>query len=252
MRELRNGSTQGMRRLTQPGVAAMLGVALLAALTGRIAMADDQHSHEAEQPAASPAPQGQPPDMPRHPRHISAAVPDSFQPFRATKVSLPFTFDYPVGWSAGEEQGKHSPYQQVLVLGPRNAQDTYTAGFIVRLLPTKAAGGTHANADELVHWRRTQVVREDTYEWVKDQPIELLGMKGTELEFRSEMKLPPHGTQGGTAIPTSVTTRAIVLSHGNRLVELQYSADAHDYERYRPAFEHLLSSLRLKESAASP
>ena len=241
-----------MRRLTQLAGAAILGVALLAALTGRTAMADDQHPHGAEPAAAAPAPQGQPPDMPRHLRPVPAAAPDSFQPFRATKVSVPLTFDYPTGWSAGEEQGKQSPYQQVLVLGPRNIEDTYTVGFIVRLLPTRTDGGTHANADELVHWRRTQVEHEATHAWIKDQPIELLGMKGTELEFRSEMKLPPHGTQGGVVIPTSVTTRAIVLSYGNRLVELQYSADAHDYERYRPVFEHLLSSLRLKESAASP
>ncbi len=197
-----------------------------------------QRSGSRHSPTDPPVPA---PDLPRAATAAPSREIASFSPFRPKKLSLPFRFEYPSNWMAGEEEGQGSPYQQVIVLGPRNALDTYNAGLTVRIMPTKTAGGQYENLEELVQRRRAQHGHSGRLEIVRDQPTRLLGLTGTELEFRVDMRLPQGGSHGST--PTEVQTHTILMAEGNRLFEFIYSADARDYGRYHEAFDHLLQSL---------
>ena len=82
------------------------------------------------------------------------------------------------------------------------------------------------------------------------QLIDACQASGVSLTVTSTMPALHH--QGIKAEAVPLKERIVFFQQGPYVYELTYSADARDYERYRPAFEHLLSSLRLKESAASP
>lgn len=200
-------------------------------------------THSPQPSSTSPVP---PPDMPRHTptpeRTLGAFV--IFIP-----QHLPLTFEYPSHWIAGEEEGRDAAYQQVIVLGPRNLLDTYSAGLTIRLLPSKERGGTYASLEELTQWRRTQEARSEISEVLRDQPRELLGLRGIELEFRTSLDLAPK-ERGGPMIPTAIRTRMVLLAQADRFIELVYTADALDYARYVPVFERLLESIRWQETSS--
>ncbi|MBI3997220.1 MAG: hypothetical protein HY352_06135 [Candidatus Omnitrophica bacterium] len=159
-------------------------------------------------------------------------------------MSLPFTFEYPAAWVAAEEDGRGAAYQQVLILGPRNTSDTYTAGLTIRVMPTQAAGGKYAALEDLVQWRRAQHARAQALTSLRDGPTQVLGLPGAELEFQFQATVPPGGAPHG-ATQMTLKTHTVLVAHDERLYEFAFSADAADYDRYHPAFDRLLHTLHL-------
>ena len=194
-----------------------------------------------EQPGDPPREIPEPPDAPRPDLVVSPEGLEAFVPYRGRRFSVPFTFDYPRNWVAGEEEGRSEPYQQIVILGPRNAQDTYSAGLTIRILPTRAAGGSYADLSELAQWRRSQHAQTKDAVILKEQMAHVGGLSGTELEVESHAALPPRALEQHR---TTLRTHLVMLAKGDRLYEFSYSADAHDYPRYHSAFDRLLRSLR--------
>ena len=193
-----------------------------------------------EQPATPSRPPRPDTTKPNQTGHLHAV--GLFTRFQPKRVALPFTFEYPKDWVAGEEIGRNASYQQVIILGPRNPNDTYNAGLTIRALPTKAAGGDYTNLEELVKWRQAQHARSRAFQLLQEQPRQLLDWDGVELQFQAEADLVKAAAYG--TMPTTVKTHLIVVSHGDRLMEFSYSADAKDYDRFHHAFEHLLQSVQ--------
>ena len=223
-------------------LVALIVLIAVIGLIGVPTMMHPLHSHPPTPatPPNNPAPL--PPDLPQpHPAAQLHTI-GPYGPFRTKKLSLPFTFEYPRQWVAGEEErsGPHS-YQQVVILGPRNAQDTYTAGLTIRVLPTKQAGGEYDDLQALVQWRRAQYLHAEALKWNQDKPVQLQELRGQELEFQFEVKLPKGSER------TTLLTHLVVLAHGERFFEFSYSADAHEYDRYHQTFDHLLQSVRLTQ-----
>ncbi len=176
--------------------------------------------------------------LPTPPEGIGA-----FQTYRGSEGALPFTFEYPGNWLVGENRGHAEPYAQVSLLGPRNALDTYSAGLLVRAIPTAAAGGRYADAKELVEWRRSQYAKQAGFTVLQEDAARSLGSwVGHDLELRFTSALPVGSSLERTE--TTLQLRIIIVADGDRFYELAYSADAEDYSRYEPAFTRLLETLR--------
>jgi len=152
------------------------------------------------------------------------------------------SFEVPENWQVSEEQGRQ--YKQVLLLGPRNVQDTYNAGVVVRVMPSRSRGGEYDTLQDLLAWRRTQHTRSASSAVLAEQPVTVAGLEGVELRYQYDAKLPRGGHPQG-AVPTTIKGHSILLAHGGQLVELEYSASAEDFHPYHQAFSHLIDSLAL-------
>ena len=182
------------------------------------------------------------PDTPTSPASHSAADVGAFKRYVPTRFTVPISFEVPDNWSLREEQGRS--YQQVMLLGPRNTQDTYNAGLVVRVLLTRSSGGEYDTLEDLLAWRRTQYTRSASSSIRVEQPIAVAGLQGVELRYEHHARLPKGGSAQG-AFPTTIKGHTVLVSYGGQLLELEYSAEAEDFYRYHEAFRHLLESLTL-------
>jgi len=222
-----------MKRWQVVVLAGSLALAMVAVLMGI------RKGRPEREPAGIPPP---PPDSPRDDLMARPTGAGSYVPYRpGPPPTLPLMFEYPENWKVGAEARPAGPYQQVIILGPRNALDTYSAGLVVRELRTRQDGGSYADAGELVERRRRQYQAAAEFALLTDRPLSLGGAPGHELEFEYTTRLPhPH------SVPrlTTVKTRVVVMEHAGKLYELSYSADRQDYERHQPVFAHLLDTVR--------
>ena len=62
-----------------------------------------------------------------------------FERYGGEASYLKVGFDHPSGWRTKIEQGKIEFFTQVIILGPRNPANTFSAGFIVRKTPLGGA-----------------------------------------------------------------------------------------------------------------
>ncbi len=210
---------------------------------GGVLMSVMSDARGADQPPSSPH-VPLPPDTPVTNPAAGVHSVGPFRVFQPKKLKLPLSFEYPENWIAGEEAGRESRYQQVIILGPRNTVNTYNAGLTIRISPPKQAGGDYGSVDELIGWRRTQLLNAGPSEVLADHPAPLLGLTGAELEVKSETQLSV--AHDGPLIDTTLRTHMLVVSDGVRFFEFIYSADAQDYERLHNAFDHLLATLKFQ------
>ncbi len=214
----------------------ILIVLLIAGIVGVILMGR-RHAQPPKTPQSAPSA----PDMPRPgvPVHVEGLGTPA--PYMGKRFSLPCTFEYPKNWVAGEEEGRGERYQQVIILGPRNTTDTYNAGLIIRVLPTKSAGGTYAGLEALVAWRRAQYAKSEALQILMDRATQVVGVPGTELEWQFTAILPSSRQEPKR---TTLRMHTVLLAKGDQLFEFVYSADTADYPHYHRAFDQLLQTLR--------
>ncbi len=216
------------------GCAAVL---LALAGTSVLGCSKPKHQEPAQPDAAKDAP------------HPAMQNPDHYAPERVSGIGpwtvfrdpgLPaLTFEYPGNWPAGVEVGRGESYWQVVILGPRNAEDSYNPGLTVRSMPVQA-GGRYADVPSLVDARRNQYAASPQFRMLEDAPYAVAGVSGWHLIFTYVVPLPPSSIN---AKPTPLQTRLVIFSLGGTLYELVYSADAREYAAHQGVFAHLLQSI---------
>ena len=160
--------------------------------------------------------------------------------YRGTAPLLAFSLIYPAQWRLTEERGRQEPYTQVRLLGPRNAEDTYTAYITVRGVLPDPEGGPEESLDERVR-RYTDTLLEGTaIESVQPTAFE----QGQARELVVSVTIPPLFRSGLKPLPIPVKTRTVFLRRGRAYYEIAYSADAREYAAHLQVFERLLASLR--------
>ena len=161
--------------------------------------------------------------------------------FHSDEPPLAVSLSYPRSWRLVEERGRAEPYAAVRLLGPRNAEDTYTAYITVRgsLLPpaTRADDADGPAARYLARLIDGTAVESDTRrrQW------------GTEVrDLTVAYTVPPLHRAGLRPLPIPVRTRTLFLRRGDHAYEIAYSADAREYASHLAAFDELLTSLRFQ------
>ena len=172
----------------------------------------------------------------------STADPEPPATYVGTESSVSVRFEYPAGWHLTEEHGTIDAYVSVRILGPRNAQGSYTAYIVVRSSPLQANGGLYPSARALVdHFLETApagaVVESRAATPVDGQPADDLTLSYT---------IPPFFHKGLVPVATQVKTRLLALERPPYLYELTYSADAQEYDTDAALFGRLVKSLRFR------
>jgi hypothetical protein len=178
----------------------------------------------------------------RVPVHVQGVGP--WKRYEPADVPLGVTFEYPQNWVAGAERGRQQPYWQVIILGPRNPEDTFSATLVVRKLPKRTAGGVHEDLDALLRARRRQYEARQRLVTFEETQRTLLDRRAQQLQFAYAATIPTAQDQTKT-LTTRLQVVIVSLDVGDHLYELTYEADADEFSLYQPVFEHLLETLRL-------
>jgi hypothetical protein len=157
-------------------------------------------------------------------------------------ASLDASFDFPKGWRLKTGQGTSEPYSQAIVEGPRNQAGTFTAAMIVRRLPNRAQGGRFDGLASLKSARVAYFSRNGKL--LEDTKADVAGMKAEDALIA--YRIPPLFQPGLKNEPVDVKTRMVLLEKGGYLYEIQYSADASEFDANRAHFARLLKSFSLK------
>ena len=155
---------------------------------------------------------------------------------------FPVTFRYPSGWRLREEEGRMEVFRQIRLLGPRNADDTYTCSIAVWGSPLKAYGGRHGSVDGLVRHYTTHLFNGSRV--VAEGRRRVGGVSATDLTV--SYTIPPLHQPGLKAIAIPVMTRTVFLERNPYLYELSYSADARESDRSQQAFDLVLATFRFQ------
>ena len=162
--------------------------------------------------------------------------------YRGQEPPLALSLDYPPSWRLTEEHGRTEPYAALRVLGPRNAEDTYTAQMVVRgsVLPRDEHGTE--SLDERVRRYTAQLLDESTVE-----------SEARRRQWGAEVRdvtvvytVPPLHRSGLKPLPISVRARTVFLQRDGYAYDITYSADAREYASHQEAFDELLASLRFR------
>lgn len=162
--------------------------------------------------------------------------------YRGQEPGLTLTFQYPAAWRLQEERGKVDKYRQVRVLGPRNADATYTCYVTVRSSPQQSHGGKYERVEELVRNYKDHQFVGSVVE--VDRRKTVAGVSAYDLTV--SYTVPPQHKPNLKPIPIPVKTRTVFLEKSPYLYELRYSADAREYGQHSQAFERLLKTLRFQ------
>ena len=161
--------------------------------------------------------------------------------YQNTRAQLDFAFEYPQNWVVGLEEGRQQPYAQVIILGPRNAANSYSAGLTIRRQPVKTSGGLYENLEALIKSRRSQRAANRAFELLGEREQPLGQLTAWRSEFTDVVPLPSHSVE---AKPTKIRTVLVQFAVYEQLYELSFSADTSEYPQYQYVFDHLLNSLR--------
>lgn len=164
------------------------------------------------------------------------------QRYRGDAPPLALSFVYPADWRLTTETGARERYVQLRLLGPRNAEGTYTAYITVRGVPPDAEGGAMESLDEWVTRYTNQLLEGAAVESIETGQLQDAETRDLVVSFT----VPPLFRSGLKPLPIPVKTRTVFLQHGSSRYACSYSADAREYAAHVQVFDWVLASLRFQ------
>lgn len=160
--------------------------------------------------------------------------------YRSTAPELPLTFDLPEGWRVSEEAGKIDRYREIIVMGPRNAEDTFSASISVRSEPKKAKGGRFSTLEELVSSHEKHLFGNPKV--LAKQATKVSGAKA--VDFLATYTIPAMRLKGLKPKPIPVKARTVFLEKGGRFYRLSYKADEREFSSHEVRFRRLVETFQ--------
>lgn len=158
--------------------------------------------------------------------------------FKNETFSLKVKFQYPKLWRLRMENGQIERYSQVMVLGPRNADNTYTAAFFVR--ETKTDSATSESLKALKKKRLDHLYKDPKI--LSEAPVSVGSVSAEEVTTLHSS--PPRFIKGAANLPVDVRSRMVFLQKGASVFEIVYMADQREFQKNEKDFDRLLKSFR--------
>jgi hypothetical protein len=158
--------------------------------------------------------------------------PQHYLAFRSKTRQVAYTFIYPAEWQV-RESVKEKPVK-VFITGPRDREDTFSAGFIVRVSPACTQSPEAVMHDFLDRFSDMPEFRETG----RSSGI-VGGRPALEAEIEYTLLLPLNHLNPHRKI---IRERRVVLKTDGTLVELIYAAPVEMYEAWLPDFRILVHS----------
>jgi len=165
--------------------------------------------------------------------------------FSGTQPALDFSFLYPANWDLRERVKRDSG--EVVILGPRNQDNTYSSGLDISVTPTRQAGGKFSTVDELVAEYLKKSENLPRFKLISKTTGSFGPYAATETLLSYVMPLPLHNVEPRD---TTIVERRIVFQRGQRFYELSYKATEEDYPVFLEAFRRVVQTFEFHPGQA--
>lgn len=162
---------------------------------------------------------------------------DRVREFRGTVPLLAARFQYPADWRLKEHRGEREPYAEALVVGPKNAAETFRAAFSVRGVPAGVRyRSLEAYRDEyLSHFYRDPRIERMTKSTLGGRPA---------WDVTVSYTLPALHRPGLKGEPVPLRSRLLFAEHAGVFYLVTYIVDDREHQAHAPAFARLIDSFR--------
>lgn len=162
--------------------------------------------------------------------------------FTGANPRLDFEFLYPAAWQVQEfDQEDHS---EVVILGPRNHDDTYSLAITVHVFPAQEQKGKYATVAEVIEDYLRKSRQQPNFHEISQVHGTLAGTKAAELAISYTMPLPPNSMDPKD---TPIIERRIILKRKGQFYELIYRAVEEDYYAFLPAFKTVVHTFEFRD-----
>lgn len=158
-----------------------------------------------------------------------------------TESPLPYIyFEYPENWEVNQVTGKG--YKEIMILGPRNIEDTFNIAMVVRFTPL-----SQDNLD-------LRLVAENYIERRRKLPGFLLKSRfttkvgGFEAEFIEVIFLSPKSLETPKPDLMEIYEKRILLINKGILFEIIFTGVSNDFITFTAKAEKILESIRFAPS----
>lgn len=163
--------------------------------------------------------------------------------YPAGTFELPFSFRLPGNWTTGTTTGKSADYRQIIVQGPRNNEDTYTASLVILSAPVQNKPPYGSMESLISASSRIYSPAHDGRLILDKTPLVLDGSTAVKVEGSFQTNTP---VRTGKAKRVTVKQIDIFTERQDRLYKMSFSADERDFRKYDEVLKELLSSVRWK------
>ena len=165
--------------------------------------------------------------------------------FTSSNPNLDFFFLYSSDWQVREV--KEANYDEVLILGPRNQENTYSLALTMRVTPTSEKGGQYTSLGELIADYLAKSKCSTRFQEISRTDGCLADVDTTEIEISYTIPLPINTLKPKE---TPIVERRIFLKKGDHFYEVMYRAVEEDYYQYLKAFKDVMRTFEFHDDNA--
>jgi len=148
----------------------------------------------------------------------------------------PVRCEYPEAWKIVPSSGKG--YKDITIIGPRNADDTFSLALVVRFTQLASPGVNLKNITEDTIARKSKL---RNFVLASRSDLEISKHEAESIDFS-------YSTLKSLAQPNSeqmkVCEKRIIFIDGDNQCEVIYSATEEDYKKYSNIAEKIIQSLK--------
>lgn len=162
-------------------------------------------------------------------------------PYQGKRFAVDVAFNYPKNWVVGELEGTTRRYRQIIIHGPRNAEDTYTTSLVIGIAPIQSAEPYTSLAHMISSLRARYTQAPNAHGTFVDRSTQVGGLPSWELGATFTTRVP---ISNKAAREVTVSQCDMLLEHNGLLYQFSFSADIKEYPTYKGVFEEFLKSVR--------
>ena len=155
---------------------------------------------------------------------------------------LQCTFQYPAAWKMYTGEGRHAKYATFDLIGPANAEQTYSSHISITAIDPASTRGKTPN-EYLDHLTDSAKLLYEHYEIVNRSNSVFWGQAVPTIDVAYALPLPFTSEKYSWTI---IREHKAVTLNGGKIWTFVYAADADEYDKYFPIFQHLMDTFFFK------
>lgn len=164
---------------------------------------------------------------------------DTYKVFISPNKRINFSFLFPSSWVVRETQGEKGEYIQVLLRGPRNKDDTFSAGIAVTISPAKDSN-LEKYKDDLISRQQKLPV----YRLIVNKRGYLGNVEAVDLFYAFALGLPLNSSAPKDTI---ISKRVVIFIRKGLAYRISCSAVKEDFGKFNSVFKNVVRTLEFSD-----
>ncbi len=156
--------------------------------------------------------------------------------YKSTNPVFDFSFKYPQGWKPAESKGVVGRYDDIQVIGPRDKQNLFSAGFSITVKPD-----SKKNTEDLLTEHLRTSSRFSKFKVIETKKSTVDHYKTSVASFQYTMLLPPLKTNAKEVL---LKGKTLFLAKDNKSYRISFLSTAEQFDQYGTVFNEVIKTFQ--------